>query len=212
MVPGYRVWEIEREAAQVLRAAYPDGLPKDYIDIEWVVEATVGLEIVPIPGLRRSWSVEGVICCYADGGFCIVIDQDLLNRKPNRCRFTLGEELGHYVLHGDHLPKVQDHAGAIRAYRDLENWNEADRNARRFAAAILMPMQTLNPNAAEVYTTLVRAAGFGDPDAVRNHMAAELGRRYAVSAQAMGYHLTEGRDPISARIDAAIQERLDWLP
>lgn len=212
MVPGYQVWQIEREAAQVLRGAYPQELPPDAIDIEWVIEGPVGLEIVSIPGLRSGWGVDGVICRYLDGGYCVVVDQGLMDYKPNRYRFTLGEELGHYVLHRDHLPKVQDHAGAIRAYRDLDNWHEADRNARTFAAAVLMPMQTLRPNATEVYTKLVRAAGFGDPDAIRKHLAAELARRYGVSAQATGFRLTEGREPISAGIDTALQERLDWLP
>jgi Zn-dependent peptidase ImmA (M78 family) len=212
VIPEYRVWEIERKAADLLRTAYPDGLPPAYVEIEWVIEKCVGLEIVPIPSLRRGWDVDGMICCYSDGGYCIVVDEDLLDHKPSRYRFTLGEELGHHELHRDHLPKVTSFSEAIRLYRELGNWHEADRNARRFAAAALIPMPTLRVNAEALYAKLVRTAGLGDPEAIRKHLTGLLAKAYGVSAEAMRYRLAEYPERLDARVDKAIQENLDWLP
>jgi Zn-dependent peptidase ImmA (M78 family) len=212
VVPEYPVWEIERKAGELLQQAYPEGMPETSIDIEWLIEAVMGLQIVPIPGLKRGWNVPGVLCRLTRGQFCIVVDNEVMDHKPNYYRFTLGEELGHYVLHAECLPRVRSHDQAIKAYRKLNEWAVLHRNARKFAAAILVPMRTLAPNAQRVYADLVKRVGFGDPEAVRKYLAVGLAKLYEVSSESMGYRLKEYPERLSARVDRALQERLPSLP
>jgi len=212
VVPEFPVWEIERKAGELLQQAYPEGVPETSIDIEWLIEAVVGLQIVPIPGLKRGWDVPGVLCRLGRSQFCVVVDTDVMDHKPNYYRFTLGEELGHYVLHAEHLPRVRSHDQAIRAYRKLNEWAVLHRNARKFAAAVLVPMCTLAPNAQRVYADLVKKVGFGDPDAIRKYLAVRLARLYEVSSEAMGYRLKEYPERLSSRVDRALQERFPSLP
>jgi Zn-dependent peptidase ImmA (M78 family) len=212
MVPSYPVWDIEKRAQNVLHQAYPDGLPEAYIDIEWIIEAVIGLEILPVPGLKGSWDIDGLLCCYVGGGHCIVVDADLMDHSPNRYRFTLGEELGHYLLHADYIPKVTAHSDALRTYATLPGRWRMDRNARRFAAAVLMPMETLVPNTEDLYAQIVGTVGFNDPDAVRKYLTAQMAKRYRVSTQSMRFRLREYPARLDKRIDQALQEKLRTLP
>jgi Zn-dependent peptidase ImmA (M78 family) len=177
-----------------------------------VIESFLGLEIWPVPGLRLTRDIDGMICHHLDGSYSIAIDQDILDHNPHRYRFTLGEEVGHYVLHADFLPKARTIEQGLAAYRTMLNWHQLDRNARRFAAAALMPMRTLVPNAERVYAELVRAVGLRDPDAVRKHIISLLSKSYGVSPEAMRYRLKEYPARLDKRIDQALRERLDILP
>ena len=211
-VPEYAVWEIERRAGEVLRRAYPEGAPEAAVDIEWVVETSEGLEIVPVPELRRRWLIDGMLCCYRSGGYCVIVDGSLLDRRPTRYRFTLAEELGHFILHANCLPKVRSVEEGVRAYHQLDNWRRADRNARRFAAAVLMPMATFIPAVERVYRAVVRTTGFEDPEAIRRYMISFAAREFEVSAEAVGYRFRENRGYLDRRTADAIERRLEWLP
>lgn len=212
MVPEYPVWEIERAALRLLEDGYPKCFPESYVDVEWVIEEHLGLDIVPVPGLRRACETDGIICHYPRGKYFIVVDEEALDRRPHRYRFTLGEEAGHFVLHAKFLPPARTVEDALAAYRTMSNWKQLDRNARRFAAAVLMPMRTLVPAAERAYAQLVRAAGFGDPDTIKKYLRSHLAKAYGVSTEAMSFRLTEYPAHLDRRVDQALRERLSMLP
>jgi len=212
VIPEYPAWEIERKAAGVLQEAYPGGLPRAYIDIEWVIEASVGLEIRPVPGLRERWLLEGMLCCLEGAGYCIIVDERLLDQAAPRYRFTLGEELGHYVLHASCLPRVKTLPEGLKQYRQIQNWRRADRNARRFAAAVLMPMASLTRSIERVYRACVRTAGFEDPERIRSFLVDYVVAEYEVSREAADYRFRENRGYLDRRIAKGIENRLEWLP
>lgn len=212
MIPEYPVWEIERKASEVLLQAYPRGLPETLVDIEWVIEGSVGLEIRPIPGLRQRWQLDGMLCCVAGHGYLVVVDEALLDQAATRYRFTLGEELGHYVLHSCHLPRVETVEQGLRQYRGIENWRRADRNARRFAAAILMPLTTLVRNIERAYRACVRTTGFDDPERIRRFLIEYAADAYEVSREAADYRFRENRGYLDRRIAKGVERRLEWLP
>ncbi len=212
MIPGHPVWEIERLASELLSKAYADAIPDNEIDIEWVVEAHVGLTIFPIPSLRSAHGTDGVLCRHPDGAFSIAVDENTMDHKVSRYRFTLGEELGHYVLHAEHLPRAATVAAALKAYRDVGNWHEIDRNAKRFSAAVLMPMDTLVPNALRTYAQVVKTVGFGDPEAIQKYVVSLLAKAYVVSHEAMRYRLKAYPARLDLRMSNAIAKRLLSLP
>ena len=209
---GNREEGLRKRASAILRDAYRGQIPEAAIDIEWVIEAHFGLSILPLPRLWDSWHVHGVFCVLDDGSHLVAIDQVTMDSKPHLYRFTLGEELGHHVLHAQFLPSCRNATDAAKVYRELEGWPALERNARRFSAAVLMPMETLVPNAERAYTQVVEHAERRDEDVILKYMAVVLARHYEVSSTAMRFRLREYPARLEDRVREAVRQGLDHLP
>lgn len=105
----------------------------------------------------------------------------------------------------------------IRDLKDLMTlhaWNgyhEIDRNAKRLAAALLMPTITVSREARALYPQLVKLVGFGDPAAVQAHLEQRVGRLHAVSASAMRNRLKEWPLRLTQKIERSMHERFTIL-
>ena len=78
---------------------------------------------------ERSGSIE-----KKDGKYIITVNK---SHHPNRKRFTIAHEIGHYIFHSDYIE-----LGAIvddKLYRDERVGGENETQANKFAASILMP-------------------------------------------------------------------------
>lgn len=103
------------------------------------------------------------------------------NHHPNRQRFTLGHELGHYLLHSDQSTVFVD--GDVIIFRDTksgegEDWNEVEAN--NFAAELLMPTPLVRSILSE------KKLDLSDDIALRR-----LASRFGVSEQAFSIQLTK---------------------
>lgn len=103
------------------------------------------------------------------------------NQHPNRQRFTIAHELGHYFKHGYDSGKDVEHVdGDFRLHwrNDASSkgvdWNEIESN--RFAASLLMPEEFLRKDVDKCLTV--------DRDAIQH-----LASLYKVSRLAMQYRL-----------------------
>jgi Zn-dependent peptidase ImmA (M78 family) len=103
------------------------------------VVAQIGLELV----FREAESYEGALLRIKDipRGF-IVINSEI--KEESRKRFTIAHECGHFLLPG------QQDLSTPCSKEKIENWNEQlylpELDANRFAAEILMPRDSVNPN------------------------------------------------------------------
>jgi Zn-dependent peptidase ImmA (M78 family) len=102
--------------------------------VEELIE-DLGFEIYPVKGLSR----------YAEGflprkGKRIYVDEDQMLTFEPRYRFTLAEELAHFLLIESIFPgKTEDQiAKEIDAFSDPE-YGDFERNAKYLAGALLMP-------------------------------------------------------------------------
>ena len=88
------------------------------------------------------------------GELFIYIDEDLAdNDTPNslaRYRMTVTEELVHIHLHRPLIEAIQG-PDDFRKLHSHPQWTEIERNAKKFAALLLMPTQPLMVEAREVY-------------------------------------------------------------
>ncbi len=85
--------QIEQHAIDFLQAHDPDGtLP---VPIELIVER-MGIDIVPVPGLKRGYDLEGFTSCDRQA---IYVDEQEPFNYETRYRFTLAHEVGHVILH-----------------------------------------------------------------------------------------------------------------
>ena len=140
----------------------------------------------------------------------MIIDERLADGNAARYRMTVAEELGHLVLH----PNFVNQVGSVEEFCELqqhEMWYYVERNAKRFAAAILMPGNEVVKAAQEDYPKLVRTAGYGHVGAIERHLVHLLAKRFEVSQETMRYRLREWTMKVLDRMEAAIRDRLNYL-
>ncbi len=102
------------------------------------------------------------------------------NQAPIRQRFTIAHELGHLLLH-DLDDLHVDHGFVVRLRSDVSSLglDEAEMEANRFAAELLMPTRLLKEDLEGTELDLTNDQTFRS-----------LAKRYGVSAQALAIRLT----------------------
>jgi Zn-dependent peptidase ImmA (M78 family) len=116
------------------------------VDIELVVEATMGIRIIPIENLQRLCDMEGFI---SKDFKSIYVDDYLYktDRYYKRVRFTIAHEIGHYVLHRGTIDnqKFEDENDWIQFRMGINDetlgWFETQ--ASEFAGRLLVPLDPL---------------------------------------------------------------------
>jgi len=182
-VPRLSYEDLRGRADAFLAEHHPRGsIP---VPIEQIVEFGFGINIIPIPDLRRDFGTDGFLSAAMTE---ISVDLRVLERLPARYRFTLAHELGHVVLHGDTLKAVApasipDWKVFVRVLADSDReWLEWQ--AYAFAGLLLVPRDPL----ARAYRDAVRAAdqaGFdlaGNLDVAKHYMATSIAKIFEVSA------------------------------
>lgn len=116
------------------------------VDIERVIEATMGIYIIPIKGMQDDCDMEG----YISRDFkYIYVDEEMYldNRYYKRVRFTIAHEIGHLVLHRSNIDMVRFASDDEWKYFRLNlkdeplGWFESQ--ASEFAGRLLVPIDQL---------------------------------------------------------------------
>ena len=116
------------------------------VEIEHVIEATMGIRIIPLKNLQRDDSLEGFISLDFNS---IYVDEDLYidDRSYKRVRFTIAHEIGHLILHRFTIDMVK--------FSSEEDWKQFRLNllseplrwfesqASEFAGRLLVPRDQL---------------------------------------------------------------------
>lgn len=158
---------ITDSVSELLRATDQTGPP---VDVHKIADY-LGLVLVKT---NMADDVSGMLI-REDGASTVGINK---NHHPNRQRFTLAHEVGHYQLHRGR-PLIVDSPVRINL-RDRTSGMATDREemeANRFAAELLMP--------TDLVLDEVDRASVGSVDDLRDHLAA----KFKVSPEAMGYRL-----------------------
>jgi hypothetical protein len=144
-----RYEHIREHAESFLRQYHPlDILP---VPIEEIVEFKLGIDIIPIPELQKTFDVEGFTYCDLSS---ICVDQFVLESRPARYRFTLAHEVGHIVLHRDIYHSFS--FDSIRAWKefvtsvDEKDYGWLEWQAYSFAGLLLVPGAHLEKRFDEV--------------------------------------------------------------
>ena len=119
----------------------------------------------------------------------IVISQDRLGRAEAERRWVIAEELGHALL--EHSTLVASPSpGAAPAIAEPRRRME-EREARAFAAEILMPVEKVRGRFAELAPRIHRAVGIRQRETETDQVVAALARMFGVSPAAMRLRLEE---------------------
>lgn len=162
------------------RFAYIQRLAEDLLDEGGVAKAPVPVDrLAKLKGCRvikyDIKNISGVLFRSSDG---VVIG---VNSKhpPQRQRFTVAHELGHFLLHeGEAVHYDKDYMVSLRSGLSSEGTDIEEIEANFFAASLLMPDRFLrnDPRAAEM-------------DVEDGRAIKALANGYAVSTQAMTHRL-----------------------
>lgn len=160
---------IERRAMQVLRQSQQLAAP---IDVEKVAKALN----IRVEYAKFDESCSGVLVKSEDGTAVIGVNWE---HHPNRQRFTIAHEIGHFAL--DHDGDTFVDKGTYARFRDQDSHSgniTEERQANQFAANLLMPASLVRRAFEE------RTFDPGDDIALE-----ELTRAFEVSPQAMMFRL-----------------------
>jgi len=114
-VPHYSYKDLRGQANAFLGKFNPTGaIP---VPIEEIAEFSLGLNIVPIPGLQDQLEVDGFI---ASDFRSITVDQFVMEHREKRYRFTLAHELGHFWLHQEIFKNL--------TFRTIGDWKSFQQN------------------------------------------------------------------------------------
>lgn len=120
-------------------------------------------------------AVSGLLILNEGDGI-IAVNQD---HPKNRQRFSIAHEVGHWCLHRDRASVFIDTTSVFFRDRDsAEGTSQQEREANRFAAALLMPRQALQ-----------RAVGDDPLDPSDEAAFRRLAAQFGVSVQALSIRL-----------------------
>lgn len=209
----YTAAQLESIARDQIQNLKKQGLFSIPVDIELIVERLHKIQIDVQRGLKESHNIWGMIGHRKDSDkFIILVDENLFDLDSLRLvyRMTVAEEFAHGLLHGEAILAVETNDDFLKLQRHPD-WHKHDRNAKRLAAAVLMPPEDILNDARNYYKELVQIAGFGDAEAVKKYLVKRLAEEYDVSQTSMEFRLNEWPIKVFDKIDQSIKDRLDFL-
>jgi Zn-dependent peptidase ImmA (M78 family) len=142
------------------------------IDVHRIAR-NLGIEVVERPELVvKGEAASGFLLRTRGRTICVLNGDD----HPNRKRFTVAHEIGHYLLHPFRETYIDWN---FRNNKSSKGTDRQEIEANGFAAELLMPEE------------LIRAAVPSHLSVIEDdEQLRELARRFRVSPQAMTHHLT----------------------
>ena len=140
--PFLRSSEIRTYAAEFLKRFHNTRTVP--VPIEEIIEFMLGIDIIPMPGLQRTFDVEAFISADKTE---IRVDDYVYSNRQQRYRFSLAHEIGHWAMHGD--------LWAVLTFSSVDEWKDTvqrlppkeygfvEWQAHEFAGLILVPPEEL---------------------------------------------------------------------
>lgn len=192
--------DIRLKAEQFLSRYHPAGnIP---IPIEDIVDLQLKIDIVSLPGMRRSSDVDAFI---SRDMTAIYIDEHVYQSVETRFRFSLAHEIAHAILHQKVFSNLEydDLQSWRRVYQQIPeeeyHWLEIQANA--FAGFVLVPSDRL-PRRFEALIDKASQKGFSferASEGARRMLASRLADEFAVSTTVMEIRIK--RENLWARFD-----------
>jgi hypothetical protein len=114
------------------------------IPVEEIIELRLGLNIIPMPGLRRFFDIDGYVSKSLSD---ISVDQYIQESRPDHYRYVLAHELSHILSHREIISRFD--------FESIEAWKAAmigiareersvfDGQAHELGTLILVPTDRL---------------------------------------------------------------------
>jgi len=171
-------------ADEFLGKHHPSGeLP---VPIERIVEFKLGLDIVPVPGLKNQYDVDAFLTSDSTQ---IRVDGFIQAKHDSRYRFSLAHEVAHYLVHQDVFKQLK--FSSIKEYKEVilaipqEEYQWIEYQAYALGGLILVPIKPLS-DLFETKTAEAKKAGVDlqtIDERARKIVESNMGRYFGVSAE-----------------------------
>jgi hypothetical protein len=225
-VRTYSVRELERLATDYLAQQFGVDVLIP-VDVDLLIEKAEGLLLDVWPKLQANHRVQGMVMRDTDSGELFVfIDSDLAdNDTPNglaRYRMTVAEELAHIHLHRTLIDTIQS-PDDFRKLQSHSQWDAIERDAKKFAAMLLMPTRQLMAEARGIYRQIVGQPQIRDQlnqsasafkrwePHIKKRLCIEMAKRFAVTEPVMDHRLREWPAEVYNHIERALEAGSDTL-
>jgi Zn-dependent peptidase ImmA (M78 family) len=161
------------------------------IDIDFIAESELGLNIIPIPNLPEAIDGGGFLSDLKD----IYVDDYVFNNNEGRYRFTIAHEIGHLLLHKEYYQELN-----ISSIEDYQNYQATvdptdlsflENHANNFAGLVLVPEESLQAAYAicvkKILDKSQRVKGF--PDVLNDIVCETLSKKYLVHKETIRIRL-----------------------
>lgn len=149
-----------------------NGITEPPVNVE-LVAASLGIVLRRTP---TKDEVSGFLLQQGSGPVMIGVNS---LHHPNRQRFTIGHEIGHYVLHDFDKVHVDNFVVKLRSEASSTGDDKEEVEANRFAAELLIPSEMLSKELSELGVT----------DLLDDRAMQRLAKLFQVSVQAMSNRL-----------------------
>lgn len=190
--------ELEQEAQTFLAKHHGCGTVP--VPIEYIVEFELGLEIRPVRGLKDRFNIEGFLSTDLT---TIVVDERTMGSYPNRYRFTLAHEVGHYALHSGFIASIAAKSKSIGSWKSAvqsvspQDYGMLEYQAYAFAGYLLVPTQPLKDATRDAQAMAqarkIDLTQMGD--AAIEHVAGWMAKDFEVSSQVVVRRLKREKLP-----------------
>ncbi len=161
------------------------------VDIERIIELTMGIYIIPVKNLQHDCDMEGFI---SRDFISIYVDEALYtdDRYYKRVRFTIAHEIGHLVLHRSNIDMVRflsdDEWKTFRINLQDEPLRWFETQASEFAGRLLVPIdQLVNAFKEARYEKIKKNTSWDAPkiddDEMLSQISAKISPKFDVSAE-----------------------------
>lgn len=210
MLTQYSVSEIEAKAWKLLVNTWGPLIPIP-VDVGYLIESNeLVIDFDLIKGFEVEHGIVGVVYRLKKNKFAVFVDQDIADRSASFYRFTLAEELSHLVLHKNLINEVD----SIKKAKNLlsnPDYKLMDRNAKRFAAALLMPYKIVIHDTEQLYHDIaVKSSGLGTNKYLAKIIDV-LRKKYDVSRITMVHRFKEWPLNLIERIEFSHSQASDEL-
>jgi Zn-dependent peptidase ImmA (M78 family) len=157
------------------------------VPIEEIVEFELGIDIVPIPGMHRSYDIDSML---SKDMRQICIDAAVFENFPGRYRFSLAHEVAHSQLHSEIYAQLQ--FAGIAGWKDVicnevaeKDYGKLEFQAYAFAGLILVPPVPLLEH-FQAAVSFAESKGLTvntDSDVARNAIESYLSKPFVVSRE-----------------------------
>lgn len=184
VVPRFSYDRFRAVADEFLRQHHQSGeLP---IPIERIVEFKLGLDIVPVPGLKDEFDVDAFITSDLTE---IRVDRFIQEKRPARYHFSLAHEVAHLLVHQDVFKELT--FSSIAEWKSVvcaiprEQYSWIEWQAYSLGGLILVPPKPLaDLFAAKVAEAEQAGVDLQDVDQqMRKVVESHIGRYFEVSAE-----------------------------
>lgn len=189
-VPFLNNDEIEARAKKFRDKYSNSSIP---VDIEKIVEFKLGMDIIPIPGLKKNCDTDAFI---TSNWKAISVDNEsyVNDNDQNRLRFSIAHEIGHLVLHKKiyaefSISELEDFYNFINEIPGKE-YGYLETQASKFANYLLMSRDVLKKEKDKLLKKNSELEGI-DSETVNSYIAGPLSSVFGVSAQVVEIALND---------------------